>query len=280
MNNQNSRRDYPLDRDDEEYPPGPPANPQRQQSAPTTVYDPAGYTVKQPSPGKRDAIMRCAQEGERKYEEYIGIKAQKSREVTRGPPKIIGGRPLSQTELQEKWRLTEREGKRNQLLAEYEKKQRRAQYQRDEKEKEERQIKGKKQKARELALKQQRDERDRDLAHQQVMREQRMCQFYQPSMSSQNQSSCKLSRAEQIEKQKIEEQEFIKQQKIAEMAKRKRRIDYKSEEKRKEETEIQDKKMRARELANKQASEQKELHIAQTEEMRQRRLQRYDKHYN
>ena len=104
------------------------------------------------------------------------------RDATKGPPRLLEGRQLSQSELQDKWKNEEWEGKRKHFLAEYEKKQRRDRYKHDEKEREEKENQEKKAKARTLAQKQEMREKDRNLSHGMVARETRLCQFDQPSL--------------------------------------------------------------------------------------------------
>ena len=99
------------------------------------------------------------------------------RELTQGPPKQLGGKSLSQTELQEKWRSEEAHAKRKQLIADYEKKERRREYQRQEKAGIDKEIQEKKSRARDSAIKQDRTERDRTIAHDEVMKQQRLQHF-------------------------------------------------------------------------------------------------------
>ena len=67
------------DSDNEKNSAYPPQQPQRQQSVPQTVYNPAGYSVTQPQAEKRNAIFRSNQAGEKKYQEYKEIRTQRSR---------------------------------------------------------------------------------------------------------------------------------------------------------------------------------------------------------
>ena len=85
-----------------------------------------------------------------------------------------------------------------------------------------------------------------------------------------------LTQSERLDKRINEEQERIKQEKLAEIAKNRRRTDYERVEKEKEEREIDAKKLRARNVANKQAIQEKELSIVRAEETRLQRLKYYD----
>ena len=69
--------DY-YDREESAYPA---QQPQQQHSTPQTVYDPAGYSVKQPSAEKRNATLRSVQAGEQQYQNYREIKTHRSRYV-------------------------------------------------------------------------------------------------------------------------------------------------------------------------------------------------------
>ena len=99
------------------------------------------------------------------------------RETTQGPPKTLGGKSLSHTELEEKWKYEEAHAKRNQLLADYQKKERRSEFQRQERAREEKEIQEKKSRAREIATKQDRTERDRTAAHGEVVKQKRLQHF-------------------------------------------------------------------------------------------------------
>ena len=104
------------------------------------------------------------------------------RVATQGPSRMSGGRQLSQSELQDKRKNEEKEGKRKLILAEFEKKQRRDKYKHDEKEREEKQNQEKKLKARISAQKQAMKETDRNFSHRMVTRETRLCHFDQSSL--------------------------------------------------------------------------------------------------
>ena len=99
--------------------------------------------------------------------------------MTQGPSKPVGGQYLNSCELDKKREIQEREGKKQQALSDYQKKQRRLDYQQGERERKDREMQEKKDQARELANKQTRRENDRNLAHDQVVIEQRLSHFTQ-----------------------------------------------------------------------------------------------------
>ena len=99
------------------------------------------------------------------------------RALTQGPPKMLGGKILSQAELQEKWLSDEAHAKRNQLIADFQKKERRREYQRQDKARQEGEIQEKKSRAREISNKQEIIEKDRTVAHTIVMTQRRLERF-------------------------------------------------------------------------------------------------------
>lgn len=74
-----SNQSYPSDGSPVDDPNYPPAHTKPQQPAPSTVYDPAGFSITQPSAVKRNDIMKSNQDGIQQYDQYIDYKAQKAR---------------------------------------------------------------------------------------------------------------------------------------------------------------------------------------------------------
>ena len=57
------------------------APPPQRQEPPLVTHHPAGFTVKAPNPEKREILMRAAEEGDRRFEEYQDFRTNKIRYV-------------------------------------------------------------------------------------------------------------------------------------------------------------------------------------------------------